>query len=158
MLDSPGVMKASFVKAAQEAGLPLCRIDHELHPAPHKPPTLPKGKCGVYVFSLSKSYGKTCPAGSNRVLKVGKAGMNSKARFQYQHYKLNSARSTLAGSLFKRRILWPYLGITVLLEAQVEDWVKENTDRDSFFLDNLDVLPDLERYLRGILGPVFEGS
>jgi hypothetical protein len=36
-----------------------------------------------------------------RALKIGIAGPNSDARFRSQHYNLNSARSTLAGSIFK---------------------------------------------------------
>jgi hypothetical protein len=57
-------------------------ISHEGQPAPHTSHVLPIGKCAIYVFSLSEGYGSTVPAGPSRVLKVGKAGPNSNARFQ----------------------------------------------------------------------------
>jgi hypothetical protein len=42
----------------------------------------------------------------------------------------------------------------------VGDWIRENTDRDNFYLLDGDqpLLGELERYLRGRLGPVFEGG
>ena len=48
---------------------------------PHRaPPSLPKGKMAVYVFSDKE-----------RVLKVGQAGPKSQARYTSQHYKVGSA-------------------------------------------------------------------
>jgi hypothetical protein len=90
---------------------------------------------------------------------VGKAGPNTLARFKYQHYKPGSARSTLAAAIVNNRILWDYIGY----DASVEDagfWLKANTDRDHFLLPihREAVLPQLEAYVRGLLGPVYEGS
>ena len=135
-------------------------IVHECLPAPHcQPGSLPAGYAAVYVFSLSSPYGRECTAGANRVLKVGKVGPNSSARFSSQHYQPNSARSNLAKSLITETVLWPYLGIESLGEADVKQWMLRNLERDHFFVpaaaEGLE--RQLERYLRGHLGPVFEG-
>lgn len=162
MVENPEALINDFLQAASRAGLQCRRntITHEAQPSPHDPHALPPGKCAVYVFSLSASYGRCYPAGAHRVLKVGKAGPNSNARFQSQHYNPKAAPSTLAATFVKSTILWPYLGITELKDTEVRRWIKENTDRDNFYLnakDN-DVLSELERYIRGRLGPVFEGG
>lgn len=132
-------------------------ISHNLLEAPHMPLSLPKGKCAVYVFSLTAN--SRYLAGPNRVLKVGKVGAKSAPRFQYQHYKRGSANSTLAGAIESNKILWDYIGI----EHNITDfgeWLKNNTDRDHFFVDgqHYDIASRLEIYLKGVLGPVFEGS
>jgi hypothetical protein len=160
MIKDPKALMRAFLRAArisaEDAG-----ICHESVRAPHKPPPkLPKGKCAVYVFSLATAHGRTCRAGPRRVLKVGKVGPNSHARFSHQHYKVGSARSTLADSLTTFRVLWPYLGIKDLPVDDAGKWLQANTDRDHFFVDagKPDLLSQLEVYLKGILGPVFEGS
>lgn len=134
-------------------------ITHKICLPLHENCVLPKGKCAVYVFSLTHDYGSKCPAGAHRVIKVGKVGPNSNPRFQYQHYNPKSAQSTLGGRLITYPVLWPYLGISSLKEGQVEGWLKSNTDRDHFFLDGDQLLmrDALEVYLKGLLGPVFEG-
>jgi hypothetical protein len=162
MIESPEILLADFRQAATAVGL-RCEdsaVAHDREPAPHPAPPLPKGKSAVYVFSLSASHGGQCPAGPHRVLKVGKVGPNSNPRFQSQHYNPRSAQSTLARSLLRAPILWPYLGITGLTEAAVGAWIKNHTDRDHFFLDisHLDLLGQLERYIRARLGPAFEGG
>ncbi|MGB3549694.1 MAG: hypothetical protein WA993_03320 [Candidatus Binatus sp.] len=135
-------------------------IQHEAQPAPHRPHSLRRGKCAVYVFSLSQSWGSHCPAGPDRVIKVGKAGPNSNARFQSQHYNPNSAGSTVAGSLTRCTILWPYLGITGVVPKDVGEWIRQHVDRDNFYFDAVDkqFLRQLETYLCGTFGSVFEGS
>lgn len=55
---------------------------------PHEPKSLKPGTMGVYTFNYK-----------GKLLKIGKAGTSSNARFAYQHYKPGSAMSTLAGSL-----------------------------------------------------------
>lgn len=162
MIESPERLLRDFRESASTAGW-RCddnAISHQLEAAPHSPRPLPRGKCAVYVFSLSASHGCRCPAGPNRVLKVGKVGPNSNPRFQAQHYNPRSAQSTLAGSLIRSVILWPYLGITGLTETEAGDWIKRHTDRDHFFLDGnrTDLLDELERYVRARLGPAFEGG
>jgi hypothetical protein len=136
-------------------------VSHERQIAPHVPRPLPLGKCAVYVFSLSEAAGAACPAGPNRVVKVGKAGPNSNPRFQHQHYSPSSARSSLAGSILRGASLWPFLGIEHLTEASVGAWIRENIDRDHFYLEAGEYrrLSVLERFIRGSLGgAVFEGG
>ena len=82
-----------FLRVAALAGARLAEseIEVETLKAPHRPPSrLPAGKMAVYVFSCGDT-----------VLKVGKAGPNSGARYTSQHYNAASARSTLAASLLK---------------------------------------------------------
>ncbi len=162
MIEKPEDLTQRFIDAAIRAGHieSSMLIEHEAQRAPHNSHSLPSGKCAVYVFSLSSSYGKGCRAGVDRVLKVGKAGPNSNARFQSQHYNPRSAPSTLGATLVKSRILWPYLGISHLTEERVGAWIRENTDRDNFYLDSSEqnMLGHLEKFLRGMLGPVFEGE
>ena len=143
-----------------ELGEPTKPIAHELLRGPHRAHALPRDRCAVYVFSLCQAWGNTCPAGPNFVLKVGKAGANSSPRFQYQHYNLKSAGSNVAKSLVNSKVLWPHLGIAHLAEAQAGDWIRQNTDRDHFYLESADMtyLPELERFIRGIVGPAFEGG
>ena len=161
MIGDPGALIGEFAESAQDLYSTAIGVEHEVQRAPHQPHSLPPGKAAVYVFSLSDSFGKGSPAGSHRVLKVGKTGPNSNARFQSQHYNLGSSGSNLAKSLLSHRILWPYLGLNELSETNVAEWIESNTDRDHFYLDvktGDECLSDLERYLRARLGPVFEGG
>lgn len=160
MIQNPETVINEFRDAMEQIGLRCGDIQHELQTCPHTPHGLPPGKCAIYVFSLSKSSGKRCPAGAGRVLKIGKAGPNSNARFQSQHSYPGRAPSTLATMLINSRILWRYLGIKELRNVQVENWIGENTSRDNFYLDAVDndILGELERYLEGRFGPVFEGG
>ena len=130
---------------------------HEIIKGPHEPPDLPKGKCAVYVFSLSEANRSS--AGPNKVLKVGKVGQNSGPRFKYQHYNPGAANSTLAGAIKNNKILWNYLGVNKH-PLDFGEWIKTNTDRDHFFMDmaRMDLMPFLEVYIKGVLGPIFEGS
>jgi hypothetical protein len=160
MVNDPVALIEEFMQAAAQSGSPCGTITHEHQAAPHAPHCLPSGMCAVYVFSLCACQGRTCPAGPNRVLKVGKAGPNSNARFQSQHYDALRAESTLAGSLLKSRLLWTYLGITDINQGNVSEWIKKHTDRDHFFLaaTSVKALGDLERFIKAKLGPVFEGG
>jgi hypothetical protein len=150
-----------FRETAARLGMldPGVLLTHEHLSAPHRPPSrLPTGSTAVYVFSLSDAYGATCPAGPGRVLKVGKVGAKSSARFCSQHYLPRSARSNLAKSLLAEQMFWPYLGIEYLEELEVKAWMCEHLERDRFFIAGQ---PGLERhvehYFGGRLGPVFEG-
>ena len=113
---------------------------------PHKPPShLPEGKAAVYVFSDRE-----------RVLKVGKVGRKSQARYTSQHYTA-SARSTLAGSLLTDRTVTDGLRLT---KSNVAAWIKGNTDRVNFLLDaEAGPLPLalLEAFVQCRLRPVYEG-
>jgi len=160
MIQDPERLLTEFRQSMERIGERCVDIDYEPQPCPHKLHKLPTGKCAVYVFSLAESAGKLCPAGPNRVLKVGKAGPRSNARFQYQHYSPGSASSTLSGQILNSRILWTYLGISQLEYPDVGRWIRENTDRENFYLraEDKHLLDPLERYIRGRLGPVFEGG
>ena len=163
MVTDPVALIADFRSAAKRHNkdYSTSAIESEAVRAPHKPAPLPRGKCAVYVFSLSAEYGARCAAGAHRVLKVGKAGPNTNARFQSQHYNPGSSPSNLAKSLLHSEFLWAYFGIASLTTGTIGQWIKENTDRDHFYLDAAErneMLGDLERYLKGVLGPAFEGS
>ena len=162
MIDEPEILLDNFRHASQKLGLSGAgsQINHVALRAPHRlPGQLPTGFGATYVFSLSAEYGSTCPAGPNRALKVGKVGANSSARFSSQHYLPNSAGSNLAKSLITERVLWTYLGIDSLDESNVKAWMLMHLERDHFLVPATDkgVERELERYLRGCLGPVFEG-
>ncbi len=158
-VDNSSGLIQDFESALQSLGL-RCAIRHEHQPAPHKGKALPAGLCAVYVFTLSSTYGAKTQAGANRALKVGKAGINCSARFQSQHYSPKAAPSTLAATLLKTRVLWPYIGIKSLDELIVRSWIEQNTDRDNFLIRAEDghLLGKLETYLKAMLGPVFEGG
>lgn len=151
----------AFNEAAVAAGVidEAVPVRHEAEAAPHRQSGLPAGFGAVYVFSLTQGYGEGS-LGRGRVLKVGRVGSRSDARFRSQHYSPRSSGSNLAKTLLSARVLWPYLGIETLTEARVKDWILSNTDRDHFFVpeSRSEALPSLETYLRGVLGPVFEGG
>lgn len=156
----PSGLVEDFRKAGSEGELfdEKPKIEHESLEAPHEKPSF-KGKPAVYVFSLCGTYRENCSANPHRVLKVGQVGPQSGARFRYQHYNPDSAGSTLAGQLLSSKILWPYLGIKELSKEDVGAWILENTDRNHFYLsdDQGELRHELEKYIKGRVGPVFEG-
>lgn len=93
------------------------------------------------------------------VLKVGRVGPNSDARFRSQHYT-TSAGSTLAKSLLAHQIVWPWLGIEDLATDTVKGWMLANLDRAHIYVPERSplVLLPLEMYVRARIGSVFEGS
>jgi hypothetical protein len=112
---------------------------------PHRPPNLPRGKSGVYLFY----FGDQC-------LKIGIAGTESAARFVSQHYGFK-APSTLAKSL--RRCPGEYPGFA---EANAKSWMLNHLRRVNItFPASLDqrkfFLKLLEEFLHLILQPRFEG-
>jgi len=100
----------------------------------------------VYLFSYGTS-----------VLKIGKAGPNSGARYTSQHYNAASAASTLAGSLLKGG---NEIGVTSLTVESAGEWIKTNTDRINFLMKvecGVPTLTLLESFLQCRLKPRFEG-
>jgi hypothetical protein len=160
MFDHNGLLR-EFRSAAAKAGVNgwPCDLRTDRLPAPHRQPHLPPGWAGVYVFSLSERYGGATPAGAGRVLKVGKAGARSDPRFYSHHYNL-SAPSTLARSLIKYRVLWPWLGISGIEASDVKEWMLRNLDRTHYFVPggSDEVLAQLEVFVRACVGSVFEGA
>ncbi|MBC8504229.1 MAG: hypothetical protein H8D34_05190 [Chloroflexi bacterium] len=143
-----------FVQVANLAGFSISEseIEHINLDAPHSPPSLPNGKQAVYTFSLSSS--------PEIVLKVGKAGPNTKARYRYQHYNPRSAGSTLAASILNNQSDWQILGIKDLSENNINDWLKTNTDRNDFLISsdhNSLLLSLFEIFMQCRLKPIFEG-
>lgn len=138
-----------FKAVARLAGveLPNEAISFEILSAPHVPPTrLPIGKMAVYVFSKGPD-----------ILKVGKVGAKSQARYTSQHYNPGSAMSTLAASILADR---ERLGLQDIDEASVGRWIRENIDRVNFLMDQhfgMPVLTLLEIFLQCRLKPRYEG-
>ncbi|HVA15670.1 MAG TPA: hypothetical protein VNF99_20655 [Stellaceae bacterium] len=140
---------ADFRTVARLAGiaLPERAIAIEKLAAPHVPPTrLPTGKIAVYVFSNGPD-----------VLKVGKVGAKSQARYTSQHYNPGSAMSTLAASILGDR---ERLNLADVDEAAVGGWIRQNIDRVNFLMDEqvgVPVLSLLESFLQCRLKPRYEG-
>lgn len=138
-----------FRAATRLAGVELLNtaILIERLPAPHIPPTkLPAGKMAVYVFSKGID-----------VLKVGKVGARSQARYTSQHYNASSSKSNLAKSLLDDH---EFLAVANVDEATVGRWIKNNIDRVNFLLDErigVPVLTLLESFLQCRLKPRYEG-
>ena len=140
---------ADFASVAALAGvsIPDAAITAEVLLKPHVPPTaLPSGKMAVYVFL----WGNSC-------LKVGKVGPRSQARYTSQHYNPNSSNSNLAKSILKQGL---ELGLPSLSDTTVGNWIKTETDRVNFLLDQklgIPVLSLMESFLQCRLRPKFEG-
>jgi hypothetical protein len=138
-----------FMAVAGLAGIQVADRDIkiELLPAPHVAPArLPVGKMAVYVFSRS-----------DEVLKIGKVGPNSHARYSYQHYKAGSAMSTLASSLLADKAR---SDLAEMDSNSVSAWIKGNIDRVNFIVDvslGIHVLTLLEAFLQCRLKPRYEG-
>lgn len=127
--------------------LPEGAIIVETLSAPHVPPaTLPVGKMAVYVFSKGPD-----------VLKVGKVGRKSRARYTSQHYNPISAMSTLAASVLGDR---EQLGCEDVDAGDVGSWIRGNIDRVNLLMDEhvgVRVLTLLEAFLQCRLRPRYEG-
>ena len=146
---NPEQLLEDFLAVATLAGIKVAQdaIRIEALPMPYKPPSnLPRGKMAVYVFS-----------DRDRVLKVGKVGWRSQARYTSQHYHPRSAKSTLTASLLKDKGVASKYGLN---GENVSAWIKENTDRVNFILDadlGVRTLTLLEAFIQCRLQPVFEG-
>jgi hypothetical protein len=93
----------------------------------------------------------------SEVLKVGKVGPNSHARFTTQHYNATSANSTLAASILADR---ERLGLQKMDGAGVGSWIKQNVGRVNFLMDaslGVPVLTLLESFLQCRMRPRYEG-
>ena len=124
----------------------------------HKPTTLQKGMCGVYVFMLSE-----------HCFKVGKAGIKSHARWNSHHYNLDtSTPSTLSKSIINNRLRFKeyfptekHQEIDMLDKSNIQDWLKNNLARIEFLMEeneNLFALNLLEALVQFRLKPIFEGK
>ncbi len=161
LLDADVVVEefADAATACTVQGSP-CDVLTETLRAPHRQPQLRSGYGAVYAFALSTEAGACTPAGPGAVLKVGKVGPNSGPRFYSQHYSPNSAGSSLARSLLRYRVMWPWLGITSLDDSTVKRWMLTNLDRAHWYIagDRAEVISELEVFVRARVGSVFEGA
>lgn len=145
----PDQTLADFATVARLAGVSLATDDIRIEalPAPHEPPKrLPAGKMAVYVFT----YG-------DDVLKVGKAGPKSQARYTSQHYNPGSARSTLAASIIADA---ERIGLSEADRAKIWNWIQTHVDRVNILLPaelGVPVLTLLESFLQCCLRPRYEG-
>lgn len=162
VMGNPDELVADFDNAARTAGVAgwPCPLRIEILRAPHRQPMLPDGLAAVYTFALSGEAGRIAPAGAGAVLKVGRVGARSGARFNSQHYSPRSAGSSLAKSLIRYRVMWPWLGVEQLDESRVKGWMLGGLDRFHFFVpaDRSEVVAELEVYVRARVGSVFEGA
>ena len=139
----------NFEQVAKLAGvdIPIDSITVEKLSAPHTPPSsLLSDKMAVYAFL----WNDDC-------LKVGKVSPKSQVRYTSQHYNPNSSNSNLAKSILKHKT---ELGLPSLTNSTVGDWIKSNTDRLNFILDQnlgVPVLSLMESFLQCRLRPRFEG-
>lgn len=134
-------------------------LDSEYLPAPHIPKALRPGHGAVYIFALSDA--SASEAGPGRVLKVGRVGPNSNARFQSQHYSPTSSRSNLANSILGYPALWSWLGIDHIDQSMIRKWLLTHLDRANIYVpaSSAELIPQLEMYVRARLGgSVYEGS
>ncbi len=100
----------------------------------------------VYVFSKGDD-----------VLKIGKVGAKSQARYTSQHYNPGSSNSNLAKSLLADR---ESPGFAQINEANVGQWIRQNIDRVNFLLDEragVPVLTLLESFFQCRFKPRYEG-
>lgn len=152
MLANPTELIRNFAQVSALAGMPVSetQIRHELIKPPHTPLVLPPNVSAVYVFSLASK--------SEIVLKVGKAGPKSAARFVSQHYLASSCKSNLAKSICSAQHKWEFLGISNIGPNNVGHWLRSHTDRDHFFIEKAAALVSLlECFLQCRLKPLFEG-
>lgn len=112
---------------------------------PHLPTCLKSGTMAVYVFIYS-----------DKVLKIGKAGPKSNARFVSQHYNPHSARSNLAASILQD----PDMVALGIDEYTVGSWIKGNCRRIDILIDSglsCFVLELVEAVLHYKYEPKYEG-
>ena len=145
----PKQLLDDFLAAVKRGGIEISQnaIDFEILPMPHSPPSrLPKRKVAVYIFSDKE-----------RVLKVGRVGPNSQARYTSHHYDPESSDSNLSKSLLADEHAKGKYGLS---QGTVGEWIKKNTDRVNFIIDANyygPVLNLFEAFVQGRLNPVYEG-
>lgn len=100
----------------------------------------------VYIFTHGQD-----------VLKVGKVGPKSQARYTSQHYNPGSAQSTLAASMIADA---ERIGLGDADQAEIGNWIRTNVDRVNILLPaslGVPVLTLLESFLQCRLRPRYEG-
>ncbi|MGH7989003.1 MAG: hypothetical protein ACREDS_02245 [Limisphaerales bacterium] len=136
-----------FVKAIALTGVAISPNSIEVRDwgCPHEPTKLPDGKMAVYIFRLGDD-----------VLKIGKVGPNSNARFYTQHYFPKSSQSNLAKSLLADKA-GPCFEIS---EGEIGKWMKQRLHRTDLLIDKnlpIGILNFLESFLQCLYQPKYEG-
>ncbi|BBB48289.1 hypothetical protein [Pelolinea submarina] len=155
MINDAGPMIYDFLKIAEIAGIKssYSEIQHDLWKIPQKLKNLPDNYQAVYIFSA--------PLLDNKVIKIGKCGPLSKARYLSQHYNPQSCGSNLSKTLLQNDEFWDSIHLVKPEENFIGEWVKRNTDRDNFiFSENLGshYLSLFEIFLQCRYNPIFEGG
>jgi hypothetical protein len=136
-----------FIKAIAFTGVAISPNNIEVRNwgCPHEPTKLPDGKMAVYIFRLDDD-----------VLKIGKVGPNSNARFHTQHYFPKSSQSNLAKSLLADKS-GPCSEIS---EEKIGTWMKQRLHRIDLLIDKnlpIGILNFLESFLQCLYQPKYEG-
>jgi len=142
--------KAKLIEALTLAGVNVNANQIEICDwgCPHSPEPLPKGKMAVYTFF----YAGTC-------LKVGKAGPNSNARYNSQHYLPGKSKSNLSDSILADEVFLRHLHDHVDVNT-IGDWLKRKTRRINMLFDETlgpFVLNFAEAFLQVCFEPKYEG-
>lgn len=112
---------------------------------PHQPKNLSHNMLGIYTFYYEGKF-----------MKIGKAGVNSKARFLSQHYNPRSAQSNLAASILSDSRMQG----KGLNENNIGDWIKNNCRRIDILFDSdlgIFTLGLIESALHYKYEPMYEG-
>jgi hypothetical protein len=146
---SPEEIVEDFITTASLASLTIkksdIQIDKMLRPNHRAPTKLQANTMAIYVFSYK-----------NEILKVGKAGPKSQARYCSQHYNPKGAKSSLALSILEDS----YYYIELADRNNPKLWIQENTDRVNFLLSSkfgIGALNLFESFTQCRLRPRYEG-
>ena len=143
-----------FIKIIEICKLPSERSDYQLEilQCPHTPHNLPNGKMAIYIFIDSES---------EEVLKVGRAGPKSNARFLSQPYHPSSSASNLSNSLLNDEGYWKNKNYSKPSEDNIGEWIKANPNRVNIMVSEIlgkNILSLLEIYFQCRLNTRYEGK
>ncbi len=113
---------------------------------PHAAPTLPNGKMGIYMFACH-----------DVILKIGKVGPKSNARFHTQHYLPTSTQSNLARSILADKDFCAEHGVDT---QDIKNWMLNHLRRVDILLDEelgMSTLDLFEMCLQYQYLPKYEG-
>ena len=142
-------IEANLRAFCEEYDLSRNLFSTEYLPAPHMPPSWPRGKMGVYAFWTGRL---------EEWLKIGKAGPNSQPRWTTHHYLIGCADSCLPESLRSD----PEMSeVSELDRYELRAWIMRNTCRANILVSarvDQGILLRLEAFLHARLKPRYEGG
>lgn len=135
-----------------------CSVTYLEKGSQHRPSSLSNNQKGVYVF-LNDNY----------CFKVGKAGSQSKARWNSHHYNLDrTTPSTLSKSIVKDKLRFKsffpiekHQEIEDLTPENIREWIQNNISRMEFLISGSETditLNFLEALIQFRLMPEYEGK